>query len=75
MYGDTSQFKIANALIQDDTGEERDDWEGEPVSEDWREKVLLNASPQSVQEEFITNTEEMVEAKRNRTNHQSSQQL
>ena len=58
MYRDASQFKIANALIQDNTSEERDDWEEEPSSEDWREKILLNANPQLVQEEIITNTEE-----------------
>ena len=58
---DASQFKIANALIQDNASEERDDREGEPTTEDWREEILLNANPQSVQEGIITNTEEMVE--------------
>ena len=61
VYRDASQFKIANALIQDNTSEERDDREEEPTSEDWREKILLNANPKSVQEEIITNTEEVVE--------------
>ena len=60
MYRDASQFKIANALIQDSTSEERDDREEEPTSKDWREKILLNANPKSVQEEIITNTEEVV---------------
>ena len=45
MYRDASQFKIANALIQDNASEERDDREGEPTTEDWREKILLNANP------------------------------
>jgi len=61
VYRDTSQFRIANTLIQDNASEERDDREGEPTTEDWREKILLSANPQSVQEEIITNTEEMVE--------------
>ena len=61
VYGDASQFKIANALIQDNTSEERGDREEDPTSEDWREKILLNANPQWLQEEIITNTEEMVE--------------
>jgi len=61
VYRDASQFKIANTLIQDNASEERDDREGEPTTEHWREKILLNANPQSVQEEIITNTEEMVE--------------
>ena len=46
VYRDASQFKIANALIQDNTSEERDDREEEPTSQDWREKILLNANPQ-----------------------------
>ena len=45
VYRDASQFKIANALIQDNTSEERDGREEEPTSEDWREKILLNANP------------------------------
>ena len=49
VYRDTSQFKIANALIQDNASKERDDREGEPTTEDWREKILLNANPQSDQ--------------------------
>ena len=62
MYRDASQFKIANVLIQDNTSEERDDREEEPTSEDWREKILLNANLKSVQEEIITNTEEVFES-------------
>lgn len=61
VYRDASQFKLANALIQDNTSEERDDREEEPTSEDWRKKTLLNANPQSVQEEIITNTKETAE--------------
>ena len=61
MYRDANQFKIANALVQDNASEEWDDREGEPTTEDWREKILLNANPQSVQEEIISSTEEMVE--------------
>ena len=61
MYRDASQFKIANALIQDNTSEERDDREEESTSKDWREKILLNTNPQSVQEEIITSTEETTE--------------
>ncbi|XP_020617325.1 uncharacterized protein LOC110055289 [Orbicella faveolata] len=61
VYRDPSQFKIANALIQVNTSEGRDDREEEPNSEDRREKILLNANPQSVQEEIITNAEEVVE--------------
>ena len=49
-------FKTANALIQDNNSEERDDWEEDPTTEDWREKILLNANPQSVQEEITANT-------------------
>ena len=78
MYRDASQFNIANALIQDNTSEEREDREEEPTSEDWREKILLNANPKSVQEEIITNTEEVVETSavtKWRTNHQSYKQL
>ena len=61
VYPHASQFKIANALIQDNTSEERDYLEEEPTSEDWREEILLNANPQTIQEEIITNTEEIVE--------------
>ena len=60
MYRDARQFKIANALIQDNTSEERDDREEEPTSEDWREKTFLNANPRSVQKEIITSIEEVV---------------
>lgn len=48
-------------MTQYNTSEQRDDREEEPASEDWREKILLNANPKSVQEEIITNTEEVVE--------------
>ena len=58
-YRDASQFKIANALIQDNASEERANQEEEPTSEDWREKILLNANRQSVQEEIITSREEI----------------
>ena len=34
VYRESSQFKIANALIQDNTSEERDDREEESTSED-----------------------------------------
>ena len=61
VYPDASQFKIANALIQDNANEERDDREEEPTSEGWRKKILLNANPKSIQEEIITSTEEVVE--------------
>ncbi|XP_078350665.1 uncharacterized protein LOC144635430 [Oculina patagonica] len=60
VYRDASQFKIANALTQDNASEERDDQEKEPTSEDWREKILLNANPQSVHEETITSREEII---------------
>ncbi|KAL9967202.1 hypothetical protein ACROYT_G025380 [Oculina patagonica] len=45
---------------QDNASEERDDQEKEPTSEDWREKILVNANPKSVQEETITSTEEII---------------
>ena len=45
------QFKIVNALIQDNTREKRDDREEKPTAEVWRERILLNVNPQSVQEE------------------------
>ena len=61
LYGDASQCKIANALIQDNTSEERDDPEKEIISEDWREKILMNSNPQSIPEEINTNTEETAE--------------
>ena len=60
VYQDASQFKTANTLIQENTREERDDWEEEPISEDWREKLLLIAHPKSVQKEIVTNAEEVV---------------
>ena len=44
------QFRIANALIQDNIIEKRDDREEKPIAEVWREKILLNVNPQSVQE-------------------------
>ena len=61
VYRDASQFKISNALIQDNTSKEKDNRDEKPTSEDWREKILLSANLQSVQEEIITNTEETVE--------------
>ena len=57
MYRDARQLKIADALIQDNTSEERDGREEEPSSEDLREKLLLNANPQSVEEKIIPNIE------------------
>ena len=63
MFSDAS--KIGNALIRDNTSEERSDLEEDPTSEDWREKMLLNANPQLVQEEIITKTKEMVETNSN----------
>ena len=65
MYQDASQFKIANTLIQDNTSEERDDRVEEPISENWREKILLIANPKSVQEEIITNAEVVVKTSSN----------
>ena len=53
VYQDASQFKNANALIQDNTSEEREDRE-EPTSKEWREKILLNDNSKSVQEEINT---------------------
>jgi len=44
VHRDTREVKVANALIRDNASEERDDWKREPASEDWREKILLNAS-------------------------------
>ena len=61
VYRDASQFKIANALIQDNTSGERDDREEESTPEDWREKILLNTNPQSAQEEIIISAEETAE--------------
>ena len=54
---------MANALIhgQDNTSEESEDREEETTSENWREKMLLNANPQSIQQEIITSTEETAE--------------
>ena len=46
VYRNASQFKIANALIQDHNCEKRDDREEEPTSDVWREKILLNAKRQ-----------------------------
>ena len=73
VHRDTREFKVANALIRYNASEERDDWKREPASENWREKILLNASPQSVQEEIITNTGKWSKpaavTKRNRTDH------
>ena len=51
VYRDASQFKIANSLIQENTSEENEDQEEQKNQEDWREKILLNANPHSVQEE------------------------
>ena len=51
VYRDASQFKIANSLIQENTSEENEDQEEQKNQEDWREKILLNADPHSVQEE------------------------
>lgn len=51
VYCDASQFKIANSLIQENTSEENEDQEEQKNQEDWREKILLNAKPHSVQEE------------------------
>ncbi|KAL9982485.1 hypothetical protein ACROYT_G004533 [Oculina patagonica] len=60
MYRDASQFKIANALTQDNASEERDEQDKEPTSEDWRDKILLNANPHSVHEETTTSKEEII---------------
>lgn len=38
VYCDASHFKIANALIQDNTSNESADQEEETTPEDWREK-------------------------------------
>ena len=35
-------------MLMDNTSEERGDLEEDPTSEDWREKILLNANPQQV---------------------------
>lgn len=60
MHRDVSQFKNANALIPGNASEERIKQEEKPTSEDWREKILLNAKPQSVQEEITTSTEQII---------------
>jgi len=75
VYRYASQFKITKAFIQDNTSEERDDREGEPTTEDWREKILLNASPPSVQEEIITITEEVVETSSSKTKQNKLSEL
>ena len=42
---------LHNTLIQENTSEENEDQEEQKNQEDWREKILLNANPHSVQEE------------------------
>ena len=46
VYRDASQFKLANALIENDPDEEFVDKEGESDSEEWRQHILQNVSPQ-----------------------------
>ena len=46
MYRDASQFKLANALIENDPDEEFVDKEGESNSEEWRQQIFQNVSPQ-----------------------------
>ena len=46
VYRDASQFKLANALIENDPDEEFVDQEGESDSEEWRQQILQNFSAQ-----------------------------
>ena len=78
VYREAGHLKIVNPLIRDNTNIERDGRAEEPTLEDWREKILLKANSQSVQEKIITNTEESAETSSSdkmRTNHQRSHQL
>lgn len=48
VYHDASQFKLANALIENDPDEELADKGGELDPWEWRQEILRTASPQSV---------------------------
>ena len=50
---DASQFKLANALIEDDLDKEIVDKGGESDLEEWRQQILQSANPHSDPEETV----------------------
>ena len=66
VYRDASQFKLANALIENDPDEEFVDKEGESDSEEWRQQILQNVSPQPDPGKTVPDKNQLAE--RNKSN-------
>jgi len=63
VYRDASQFKLANALIENEPDEEFADKGGELDPEEWRLEILQTASPHSDLEETVTRKDQIVRSK------------
>ena len=64
VYRDGSQFKLANALIENDPDREVEDQGGESDSEDWRQEILRNAENHPGPEGTTTREEQLAESER-----------
>ena len=64
IYRDGSQFKLANALIENDPDQEVEDRGGESDSEDWRQEILRNAENHPGPEETTTREDQLAESER-----------
>ena len=64
VYCDGSQFKLANALIENDPDREVEEQGGESDSEDWRQEILRNAENHPGPEGAITREDQLAESER-----------